>query len=100
MPTHTGDNNDVLDKLMDMLAGNGDISEDTRRKIQAEVLYEILSRVRQIEKESPAGVFRRKPIQTILVIAASFILLHEFAVFINVGVIMTAAARLLGVPIP
>jgi hypothetical protein len=95
-----GDDTDILDELMAMLDTNGEIDRATRDHIQAKAMIEIIRRVRKIERESVIGIFRHRPVQATLVVVATFILLHEFATYINIGVFLRMAIKALGVPIP
>ena len=94
-----GDDTDILDKLIALIQGNGNIPDETRNTVIAEALFEMIRRTRKIERESIAAVFRRKPVQTIAVVVVAFVLLHEFATYIGLGVLLRAAAKILGVPI-
>lgn len=103
MPSHTaamGEDTDILDDLLILMEGNGDISEATRNQIMAKALREMIKRTRKIERESIVGLLRRNPVRVIAITTAGFVLMHEFATYINVGVLLAAVAKMLGIPLP
>ena len=90
---------DILDQLLEALKANGNLDRAERDRLSFLVFIELIRKVREIERDSLAGMFRRRPIQVIAVITISFVLLHEFATYVNIGVIIRAAMQVLGVPI-
>ena len=101
MPTqHDTGGTDILDDLLDLVRSNGAMDDSTRHRIMAEALIELVRRTRKLERESVVGLFRANPVKVAFVGGAIFILLHELATYINISVFLTAAARLLGIPVP
>ena len=90
---------DILDELLELLEGNGGIDTKTRDRILVKSLIEVVRRTRKIERESVVGYFRRNPVKIILLVAGSFVLLHEFATYIPLGLLVVAFLKALGVPL-
>lgn len=102
MPRHdTADmgEKDILDELLDLLEGNGDIPDETRNKILIKAQIEVLRRLKRIEKETIVATIKREPVKALIYITAGFMLLHEFSTYVNISLFVRAAARMLGVPI-
>lgn len=102
MPNHNNNamgDTDILDELLTLLEGNGEIPDDTRNRILVKAQVEILRRIRKIEKESLTMIVRREPVRAIIYVTAGFVLLHEFATYVNIDLFIRAAARMMGVPI-
>lgn len=101
MPTssHSGGETNILDEILSMLEGNGDITREMRDKLMLKAFAELIRKTDKIERESPISYLRRYPVRIAVLATVIFVLMHEFATYVNIGVLLTAAARMLGVPI-
>ena len=94
-----GDDTDILDKLLDAIEADGTLSDDERHRLTLMALYETIRLARKTARNTIPAIFSREPIRATAVLVVAFILLHEFATYINIGIILAAAAKALGVPI-
>jgi hypothetical protein len=90
---------DILDELLEGIKANGTLDRSDRDRLMLMAFAEMIRRIRRVEHDSIAGVFKRNPAKAIAVVVITFVLLHEFSTYVNIGVIVAAALKALGVPI-
>lgn len=100
MSKESPDNNsNILSEILELLESNGDVPRDIRDKLMLKSFVEVIRKIDKIEEESPINYFRRSPVRITILTIVVFVLMHEFATYVNIGILLTAAARMLGIPI-
>lgn len=94
-----GEDTDILDKLLEAIEANGTMDRSERDRLMYLAFITVIKQVRSIEKHSIITVFSRQPVKTGALFVLGFILLHEFSTYVNIGVILAAVLKILGVPI-
>ena len=90
---------DILDQLLEAIKANGNLDHAERDRLFFMAFTELIRKVREIEGGYLIGALKRRPLQVVAIFTICFILLHEFVTYVNIGVIMNALLRVLGVPI-
>jgi len=94
-----GEQKDILDELLEAIKANGNLDRADRDRLMLMAFAEVIRRVRRMERNSLASIFGRNPVKGVALVVIIFILLHEFSTYLNLGVIIGAALKMLGVPI-
>jgi hypothetical protein len=99
-PNMIPEGDDIVNQILTALQANGDMPAEEWRRLVLLAMGHLISHQKILEASTIQGLFKAKPIQFIAVLTIIFVVLHEFATYINIGILLRAAGKALGVPIP
>lgn len=95
-----GEDKDILlDELLAAIEADGDLSQEEYNHLTLRALRVMIRSIRRVENNTISAIFAHNPTKAIAVTVIAFVLLHEFSTYVNIGVILSAMAKWLGVPI-
>jgi hypothetical protein len=84
---------------MEMLEGNGKVPQDVRDRLLLKAMGEMIRKIDFVESISIVTILKTSPVKSIAFVTLAFVLLHEFATYVNFDLLFRGAAGILGIPI-